>query len=139
MKFLHFGCLLCSCFFPTSRSGFDSESKAKSKSRAVFYYFFLLGDITIGAKTVVHPKAKIIAESGPIIIGGCQIVHCSFPPYRVAIFKPTRRAERSFPAFPKPVSETGTEVAPLLVMDRRRIYILILIEVFQLHFPFQIK
>ena len=29
----------------------------------------LRGDITIGARTVIHPKAKIIAESGPIIIG----------------------------------------------------------------------
>ena len=29
----------------------------------------LKGDITIGTKTVIHPKAKIIAESGPIIIG----------------------------------------------------------------------
>ena len=29
----------------------------------------LRGDITIGARTVVHPKARIIAESGPIIIG----------------------------------------------------------------------
>ena len=29
----------------------------------------LKGDITIGARTVIHPKARIIAESGPIIIG----------------------------------------------------------------------
>jgi hypothetical protein len=66
---------LCSLFLHGSRSGFDSEYEAKSKSLAVFNYFFLLGDITIGAKTVVHPKAKIIAESGPIIIGGCPTVH----------------------------------------------------------------
>ena len=29
----------------------------------------LKGDVTIGSRTVVHPKAKILAESGPIIIG----------------------------------------------------------------------
>ena len=29
----------------------------------------LRGDITIGARTVIHPKAGIVAESGPIIIG----------------------------------------------------------------------
>ena len=33
----------------------------------------LRGDITIGARTVIHPKAKIIAESGPIIIGNRRI------------------------------------------------------------------
>lgn len=34
----------------------------------------LRGDITIGAGTVIHPKAKILAEAGPIIIGeGCLI------------------------------------------------------------------
>lgn len=30
---------------------------------------YITGDITIGAKTVIHPKARIIAEAGPIIIG----------------------------------------------------------------------
>ena len=30
---------------------------------------YISGDITIGAKTVIHPKARIIAEAGPIIIG----------------------------------------------------------------------
>ena len=34
----------------------------------------LLGDITIGSMTVIHPKASIIAEAGPIIIGECNIV-----------------------------------------------------------------
>ena len=34
-----------------------------------YWFLWLLGDITIGTKTVIHPKAKIIAESGPIIIG----------------------------------------------------------------------
>ena len=36
----------------------------------------LKGDITIGTKTVIHPKAKIIAESGPIIIGRFFLETC---------------------------------------------------------------
>uniref|UniRef100_A0A1A8D2V2 Dynactin subunit 6 n=1 Tax=Nothobranchius kadleci TaxID=1051664 RepID=A0A1A8D2V2_NOTKA len=32
------------------------------------------GDVTIGARTVVHPKARIIAEAGPIIIGERNLV-----------------------------------------------------------------
>ena len=38
----------------------------------------LRGDITIGARTVIHPKARIVAESGPIIIGilaSCLFTH----------------------------------------------------------------
>jgi len=34
----------------------------------------LRGDITIGARTVIHPKAKILAESGPIIIGEGNLI-----------------------------------------------------------------
>ncbi|XP_043287578.1 dynactin subunit 6 [Venturia canescens] len=34
----------------------------------------LKGDITIGAKTVVHPRASIIAEAGPIVIGEGNII-----------------------------------------------------------------
>jgi carbonic anhydrase/acetyltransferase-like protein (isoleucine patch superfamily) len=34
----------------------------------------LKGDITIGARTVVHPKAKILAEGGPIIIGENNLI-----------------------------------------------------------------
>merc|ERR1712168_1314515 len=34
----------------------------------------LRGDITIGAKTVIHPKAQIIAEAGPIIIGENNLI-----------------------------------------------------------------
>ncbi|XP_033208532.1 dynactin subunit 6 [Belonocnema kinseyi] len=34
----------------------------------------LKGDITIGPRTVVHPKAIILAESGPIIIGEGNII-----------------------------------------------------------------
>jgi len=34
----------------------------------------LKGDITIGPRTVVHPKARIIAEAGPIIIGEGNLI-----------------------------------------------------------------
>lgn len=34
----------------------------------------LKGDITIGSRTVVHPRASIIAEAGPIIIGEGNII-----------------------------------------------------------------
>ncbi|XP_071826504.1 dynactin subunit 6-like isoform X3 [Apostichopus japonicus] len=32
------------------------------------------GDVTIGARTVVHPRACIIAESGPIVIGESNLI-----------------------------------------------------------------
>lgn len=34
----------------------------------------LIGDITIGQKTVIHPTASIIAENGPIVIGDCNLI-----------------------------------------------------------------
>nr|CAG4642180.1 EOG090X0I48 [Eurycercus lamellatus] len=34
----------------------------------------LQGEITIGARTVIHPRAKILALSGPIIIGENNII-----------------------------------------------------------------
>lgn len=34
----------------------------------------LVGNITIGARTVVHPSAKILAEGGPIIIGESNLI-----------------------------------------------------------------
>jgi len=34
----------------------------------------LLGEVSIGARTVVHPKATIIAEAGPIIIGENNLI-----------------------------------------------------------------
>uniref|UniRef100_A0A2P2HZE9 Dynactin subunit 6 n=1 Tax=Hirondellea gigas TaxID=1518452 RepID=A0A2P2HZE9_9CRUS len=33
-----------------------------------------VGEITFGAKCVVHPKARIIAEAGPIIIGESNLI-----------------------------------------------------------------
>ncbi|TWW59834.1 Dynactin subunit 6 [Takifugu flavidus] len=32
------------------------------------------GDVTIGPRTVVHPKARIIADAGPIIIGEGNLI-----------------------------------------------------------------
>ena len=34
----------------------------------------LIGNITIGQKTVVHPTATIIAENGPIVIGDSNLI-----------------------------------------------------------------
>ncbi|CAG2167510.1 unnamed protein product, partial [Oppiella nova] len=34
----------------------------------------LLGDITIGAKTVIHPTAHIDASKGPVIIGDSNLI-----------------------------------------------------------------
>ena len=34
----------------------------------------LQGEITIGSRTVVHPRAKILALSGPIVIGDNNII-----------------------------------------------------------------
>ena len=48
----------------------DSKGSVKISAGAVVCNESeLRGDITIGARTVIHPKAKILAESGPIIIG----------------------------------------------------------------------
>ena len=34
----------------------------------------IIGDVSIGSKTVIHPKAEIIAEAGPIIIGENNLI-----------------------------------------------------------------
>ncbi|CAI9739227.1 Hypothetical predicted protein [Octopus vulgaris] len=34
----------------------------------------LIGDISIGARTIIHPKARIVAEAGPIIIGESNLI-----------------------------------------------------------------
>ena len=34
----------------------------------------IIGDVSIGTRTVVHPKAQIIAEAGPIIIGENNLI-----------------------------------------------------------------
>ena len=33
-----------------------------------------MGQVTIGPRTVVHPKARIIAEAGPIFIGEGNLI-----------------------------------------------------------------
>uniref|UniRef100_A0A8C6QLR3 Dynactin subunit 6 n=1 Tax=Nannospalax galili TaxID=1026970 RepID=A0A8C6QLR3_NANGA len=37
------------------------------------------GDVTIGPRTVIHPKAWIIAEAGPIIIGEGNLIEDWLP------------------------------------------------------------
>ncbi len=34
----------------------------------------LVGEVSVGARTVIHPKAKILAEAGPIIIGENNLI-----------------------------------------------------------------
>lgn len=34
----------------------------------------LKGDITIGSRTIIHPRARIVAENGPIIIGENNLI-----------------------------------------------------------------
>ena len=34
----------------------------------------LVGDVTIGTRTLVHPSVKIIAEAGPVIIGENNLI-----------------------------------------------------------------
>lgn len=34
----------------------------------------LIGDISIGSRTVVHPRARIVAEAGPIVIGEGNLI-----------------------------------------------------------------
>ena len=53
----------------------DSKGSVKISAGAVVCNESeLKGDITIGARTVIHPKAKILAESGPIIIGEGNLI-----------------------------------------------------------------
>jgi dynactin-6 len=57
-----------------SAQGKMSKSVKIAPGAMVCNEYELLGDITIGSMTVIHPKALIIAEAGPIIIGECNIV-----------------------------------------------------------------
>ncbi len=34
----------------------------------------LVGEVSVGARTVVHPKARIVAEAGPIFIGENNLI-----------------------------------------------------------------
>ncbi|KAG0723285.1 Dynactin subunit 6 [Chionoecetes opilio] len=56
-------------------SGLPTQAHVKVTPGAVVcleadYY----GEITIGSRTVIHPKARIIAEAGPIIIGEGNLI-----------------------------------------------------------------
>ncbi|CAL8327314.1 unnamed protein product [Lota lota] len=54
---------------------FISPSSAKIATGAVVCVESeIRGDVSIGARTVVHPKARIIAEAGPIIIGEGNLI-----------------------------------------------------------------
>lgn len=59
----------------TTKSSTSSGSKIKITPGAVVCQEAeLKGDITIAAKTVVHPKARIFAEQGPIVIGEGNLI-----------------------------------------------------------------
>jgi len=45
-----------------------------SKSAVVCVEADIHGDVEIGERTVIHPKAQIIAENGPIIIGTDNLI-----------------------------------------------------------------
>lgn len=55
--------------------GKTSRARAKIAAGAVVCVESeIRGDVTIGARTVVHPKARIIAEAGPIVIGEGNLI-----------------------------------------------------------------
>ena len=59
----------------STKSSSSSSTKAKITPGAVVCQEAeLKGEITVGAKTVVHPKARIIAEHGPIVIGEGNLI-----------------------------------------------------------------
>ncbi|KAJ1527184.1 hypothetical protein ONE63_008715 [Megalurothrips usitatus] len=61
----------------SSLSSHDSKPKHDLKIHSdavVCHESKLRGDITIGTHTVVHPRATIIAEAGPIVIGDYNII-----------------------------------------------------------------
>ena len=65
--------------FITDKMSSSSSSKSNVKiapGAVVCNECEMKGDITIGPRTVVHPKARIIAEAGPIIIGNILDFPC---------------------------------------------------------------
>ncbi|XP_034242832.1 dynactin subunit 6 [Thrips palmi] len=61
----------------SSQASHESKSKSDLKisdQALVCHESKLRGDITIGPNTIVHPRATIIAEAGPIIIGASNII-----------------------------------------------------------------
>ncbi|XP_066603181.1 dynactin subunit 6 [Prorops nasuta] len=57
-----------------SGSGTRRSSTRNTLEAVICEESILEGEITIGPRTVVHPKARIIAEAGPIIIGEGNII-----------------------------------------------------------------
>ncbi|GAB6020068.1 Dynactin subunit 6 [Chamberlinius hualienensis] len=56
-------------------SSSSSKTSVKIAPRAVVCSECeVIGDVTIGSNTVIHPKARIVAESGPIIIGEGNLI-----------------------------------------------------------------
>lgn len=51
-----------------------SMSLKISKTAVVCVEADIQGDVEIGERTVIHPKAQIIAENGPIIIGTDNLI-----------------------------------------------------------------
>jgi len=56
------------------RKNTETTSARISADALVCHTATLDGDITIGARTVVHPKATIIAKDGPIVIGEGNLI-----------------------------------------------------------------
>merc|ERR1711935_1310335 len=53
----------------------DSDMSLKiARSSVVCVEAELLGDIEIGERSVIHPKARIIAEKGSIVIGNDNLI-----------------------------------------------------------------
>ncbi|ESO04624.1 hypothetical protein HELRODRAFT_78909, partial [Helobdella robusta] len=52
----------------------------------------LRGEITIGSRTVIHPKARIIAEAGPIIIGESNLIEEQAEILNFYLYQPIRNS-----------------------------------------------
>ncbi|XP_041924933.1 dynactin subunit 6 [Alosa pseudoharengus] len=59
---------------PNSKQNANQKSAKIAAGAVVCVESEIRGDVTIGARTVVHPKARIIAEAGPIVIGEGNLI-----------------------------------------------------------------
>ncbi|XP_031440408.1 dynactin subunit 6 isoform X1 [Clupea harengus] len=59
---------------PNSKQNANQKSAKFAAGAVVCVESEIRGDVTIGARTVVHPKARIIAEAGPIVIGEGNLI-----------------------------------------------------------------
>lgn len=60
--------------FLLSKTDFFRMSLKIGKTAVVCVEADIQGDVEIGERTVIHPKAQIIAENGPIIIGSDNLI-----------------------------------------------------------------